>query len=360
MNEGEGRRIKIVRLGGLPPAPPVRWLWKGFVPYGFLTLGEGEEGLGKGYLAAWLAVRCAQGKVDGVKRAVVWLTSEETSEKIQARLLVQGYDHTEDAPVIQLVVSDETLITLPKDRDWFFKLAEQLGMPIGLVVVDVLRDHSDMTGAPEVRVKSNNDESWIRPAARAWERLAETLGCAVFGLHHRNKSSEGTARTKSTGSGAWRQVSRHVVVLAKVVGQTALAVDKTNVARENKEPIGFSLELVKLGVDEDGEEVTEAIFRPGSRTGHVDINDWERETAKAADLDPTEFVQVWLEDALQDGKLRHGDFFDKGFVVRGTGIKPDVVDKVFRELRLKGFMDNKARSGWFIPRPKPTLTVVLP
>lgn len=295
---GDGKRVKIVRLGTLPPAPPVRWVWKPFVPLGCLTLTEGEEGIGKGYLAAWLAVRVAR-----AGKAVVWLTSEERSEKIQARLDLLGYDAATMGPIVQLLVTDETLVTMPRDRSYFLALAKQLGAPIALIVVDVLRDHSAPPADLEIRFRSNNDETWIRPAARSWERLAEELGAAVLGLHHRNKSSEGTARTKSTGSGAWRQVCRHVLVMAKVRGQCALAMDKTNVAKEDKEPITYELEVVKLGVDEDGDDVTEAIFAPGGRAGYESIDAWERAMAKDAEIDLTEPTEVSIRDKFEAGEI---------------------------------------------------------
>lgn len=295
---GDGKRVKIVRLGTLPPAPPVKWIWKPYLAYGCLTLTEGEEGIGKGYLAAWLAVRVAKSG-----RAVIWLTSEERSEKIQARLEMLGYDPAGDSPIIQLMVTDDTLVTMPRDRSYFLALAKQLGVPIGLIVVDVLRDHSAPTEEMNIRYRSNNDEAWIKPAARSWERLAETLGAAVLGLHHRNKSLEGTARTKSTGSGAWRQNARHVVTLAKVGDQCALAMDKTNITKEDKEPISYTLDVVKLGVDEDGDDVTEAIFRPGQRTGCFDINDWERQARKASEISATEFIEVAIRDKYKPGEI---------------------------------------------------------
>jgi hypothetical protein len=44
------------------PAQPVRWLWEGRIPYGKLTLIDGEPGSGKSALALDLAARVSRGR----------------------------------------------------------------------------------------------------------------------------------------------------------------------------------------------------------------------------------------------------------------------------------------------------------
>lgn len=352
-SDGEGVRVRIVKLGTLPPAPPVRWVWKPYIPIGFLTLVEGQEGVGKGYLGAWLAVRLAKGQMhDRVQRGTLWVTSEERAEKVEDRLKLLGYDRSTDAPINLLVLEgDNALLTMPKHRNMYRAAARQLGCPIGLTVVDVLRDHSDMTGAPEVRFKSNNDEAWIRPAARSWDQLAGELGCGILGNHHRNKSTDGDARSKSTGSGAWRQVCRHVVTMALVGDQRAVAMEKTNIAKEDKEPIRYSLEVVKLGVDEDGDDITEAYFKPGERTGCDDINDWERQARKAADIDKTELAEVWLEEQAKQGRLQYGAFWKRDYLQSGMGYSERQTKQILTKLREAGVVGFHTRNGWYLVKP---------
>ena len=44
---------------------PIRWLWHRRIPLGLPSLIVGEEGIGKGTLAAWLIARATRGELEG-------------------------------------------------------------------------------------------------------------------------------------------------------------------------------------------------------------------------------------------------------------------------------------------------------
>jgi RecA-family ATPase len=267
------------------------------VAKGHLILVEGEEGVGKGYFAVWCLVQLAKGHW-GPKTAGLYLSTEEEPDVIQERLLAAGWDPEVDAPIHILRVNNgDSMALMPLDYAAMVALVRQ--WRYGLVVVDVLRDHCAPTEDMGIRQRSNNDETWIRPAAGAWERLAAVTGAGVLGLHHRNKSETGSARAKSTGSGAWRQRARLVIVLVEVSGDRALAVDKQNIGRRVEGIWPYDLKVVtedygrfELGTFDDR---------------YAGIDAWEKAMRKLADVDfefnPAAVVEQWCEQTLPAGEI---------------------------------------------------------
>lgn len=294
------RNWKVIRMGSLPPPPPVIWLHE-LVPLGHLVLVEGEEGIGKGYFLCWALVQMASGKW-GPPRAGVYISSEEEPDVIQARLLAAGYLPGIHAPIWILQVDDgDALVQMPEDRGALVAWLRQFD--VGIVAVDPLRDHCAPTEDMGIRQRSNNDETWIRPAARAWKDVAVRSGATVLGAHHRNKSETGSARSKSTGSGAWRQVARGTVVLAEAKGERAVSLDKNNLGPENKVPWSFTLESVSDDF---------ARFELGDRlTDHPTISTWEAamKDPNHLQVDPADDLLRWCQGldrqlADDDGDLR--------------------------------------------------------
>lgn len=299
----EDSRAKLVRLGGLP-RKPTTWLWTyhgvHMLPRGKLCLVEGKEGLGKGYFCAWAAVQMVSGAW-GRPRPAVWVSSEEEPDEIQARLFAAGWCLDAHAPVYCLQIDGgDTLAQLPRDRDVITNHVSE--MRAGLVVVDPLRDHSAPTPDLGVVTRSNNDEAWIRPAARAWNRVGIRTGACVIGLHHQNKSETGSARSRSTGSGGWRHVARHVLVFEEVHGRRAFAQDKTNLCREDRRPFDFDLESVTMTSDNGDEPAEEGCFVPGERlVGHENIDHWRTKQLEDKGMDPADVLEWWLGDHVDEG-----------------------------------------------------------
>ena len=44
---------------------PIRWLWQRRIPLGLPSLILGEEGMGKGTVAAWITAKATRGELDG-------------------------------------------------------------------------------------------------------------------------------------------------------------------------------------------------------------------------------------------------------------------------------------------------------
>lgn len=297
------RRLREIPLGTLPRKPVV-WRWRNWIPEAFLVLVEGEEEAGKGYYLAWCLVQAASGAW-GPPSPGLYLSSEEEPEMLQDRLLAAGYKPETHARIYTLQVTDnpgednesETLIKLPEDLKALTEYVLERG--IKTVAVDLLRDHSAPAAELGIRQRSNNDETWIRPSARAWAKLAYITGATVLGSHHRNKSEQGSARSKSTGSGGWRQVTRVVHVLAHVGEQRAVALDKNNLCKYEKTPWEYEIEEVS----EDAGRFTLG----DALTAYRSIDHWEAEMKKGPtlEIDPAAQLEQWcLEEMNGEGEFR--------------------------------------------------------
>jgi hypothetical protein len=311
----------------------------GLILRAHLTLVEGEEGVGKGYFVIWALVNLAKGAW-GPPTPGLYLTSEEEPVAVQERLRAAGWDPATDAPIHCLRINGgDDVVKLPLDFAAMAAYVKQYGY--GIVVVDVLRDHCAPTEDMGIRQRSNNDETWIRPAAGAWERLGTTTGAAVLGLHHRNKSRDGNARSKSTGSGAWRQRARAVLVLAEVGGDRAIAMDKQNIGKRAEQVWPYDLEEVS---EEYGRFV---LGEPDDRYPKIDA--WEKAMTKLAEadfeIDPTSEIETWCDRLSENGCLRDeaGDMRlpTREIIQRETGLTRRKIQEAIATLIGQGYIVQK-------------------
>lgn len=93
-DEGQGsaergskrRVVSIASLEALGPPPPVRWLWRGVVPVGEVTIIAGDGGIGKGILTSQLAVAVATGSglfgAETSRGATILVNAEDTLDRM--------------------------------------------------------------------------------------------------------------------------------------------------------------------------------------------------------------------------------------------------------------------------------------
>lgn len=109
---------------------PVEWLWKPYLPFGKLSVLQGNPGEGKTYFAMHLAAACTNGKLlPNMERMepfnVIYQTAEDgLGDTVKPRLIEAGADLDRvlviDDSDVQLTLSDER-IEKPLSRttpDW--------------------------------------------------------------------------------------------------------------------------------------------------------------------------------------------------------------------------------------------------
>ncbi|MEO5859001.1 MAG: AAA family ATPase [Pyrinomonadaceae bacterium] len=218
-------------------ARQISWLAKPLIPYGFFTLLDGIEGIGKTYAMLDLAKRLTLGlemPISGeVHEAsnVLFLSVEDSPEyilkprfeKMQgdcSRLaILRGHFDFSNGGFIDL----ETTI-------------EAHG--IRFVLIDPL---FSFTGRADI-----NSTSDVRPITDRLNRIAARYGIAIVGIRHINKSKGfGDARNAGAHSVAWLQGCRSGLMVghhAEDKSKRGIAQHKLNIAAESNTVYGFEID----------------------------------------------------------------------------------------------------------------------
>lgn len=255
----------------LKPPPP--WLWRDYLPEATLTLLEGEEGIGKGLCCAWLAVQVVSGASFGdpkPPRNVLWYTAEDDPDDVLRRLYAAGY--SPEAGHADVIFRNPRFdrLAFPGDIESLQRIVKQ--MKPGLIIMDPGRSFL----APDEKFKTDgslNSEQNVRPGMERLNLIAHDTGVPIVFVHHWNKSKEGDSRSKSGGSGAFRQVARQALVVARYLDEHAISVEKAN-----NSSTGGTLATYNIEVDpEDGT----AWFTMGGKLPQENIDEWLKEQKEA-------------------------------------------------------------------------------
>lgn len=187
---------------------PPKWAWQDRIVLGALSLIVGNEGSGKGTLAAWAFARLTLGELPGNlygKPTTVGVIGDEDSwqDVWTPRLHAAGADlermkliERQDGEPIDLSACKSRLAALVVDDD------------MRLVYCDALLDN---LGADTDDWRAKQVRGALAPA----RQLARELQCAVLGSLHPNKSTGGGFRRLVSGSVAFNAVSRSSLLLAE-------------------------------------------------------------------------------------------------------------------------------------------------
>ncbi len=297
-------RLESVRLSDVRPEV-VTWLWPGRVPWGKLTVLEGDPGVGKSTLALQVAAFVSSGRP--------LLPNVEPIEPASVLLLPSFEDGTADTIVPRLLAAEADCTRIHELRGVAYYGAAQ-SMPLSFPNdVEALREAIVNHGARLVILDSLTTslspgtdpykDMDVRKALAPLARIAEETGVSVVVIRHFTKSGRGNAVTAGGGSIAISGVARVVLQVHKAPDDDSkriLAVAKCNVAVVSPS-LQFGLEdagncarirwegesshsaddLVALRVPDDGErEVTE------------EASDWLRTTLGTSVLPRSEVLAL--------------------------------------------------------------------
>jgi hypothetical protein len=217
--------------GGTLKAKKVTWLWAGRIPYGALTVLEGDKGAGKSSFASAIAAHVTGGpKLPNCKRGVcghvLWLTLEEdAASMVLPRLKAAG---VEKDRVHFLPTNPHTgvprRITFPSELSELQKAIEETGAKV--VILDPFTSFADeglsLNGEQEGR-------KYLEPLAS----LAAKIGCAIILIRHLRKSRQGPAIDQGIGGRAIGATARAVLRVDRspqANGESLLSVVACNLA----------------------------------------------------------------------------------------------------------------------------------
>ena len=243
------------RFGTLPIyelalQPAGNWLIKGVLPDADLVVLFGASGSGKTFVALDMAFAVAQGlpwRGHRTKRGKVVIIAAEGSGGVGKRAKAYAKFHDIDLRDVDIHVITAAPNFLHEDD-----LAEVLAsiQAIGgvvLVVVDTLAQTTP--GANE-----NGAEDMGRALANL-RIIREVTGATVMAVHHAGKDA-------SKGSRGWSGIKAaadaQIEVLRHEDGQREIHIEKMKDGEDGVR-YGFRLEVVELGIDDDGDLITSCV-----------------------------------------------------------------------------------------------------
>ena len=185
----------------------VDWLWYPYIPFGKLTIVQGNPGEGKTFFAMQLAAACTNQKFLPDMEPfepfnMIFQTAEDgLGDTVKPRLVSSGADLQR-----VLVIDDaENPLTLADDR--IEKAIRENNAR--LMVIDPLQAflgaNVDMNRANEVR-----------PVFRKLADIAQSTGCAIVMIGHLNKASGAQSTYRGLGSIDIAAVVRSILFVGKV------------------------------------------------------------------------------------------------------------------------------------------------
>ena len=231
--------VPMIRMSDVE-TKEVSFLWNPYIPFGKLTILQGDSGNGKTYLAMYLCAACTNGiplphmeKMEPCN--VIYQTAEDGLEDtIKPRLEEAGADLSR---VLTINDYETDPLTLVDER--IEKAIRQINAK--LVIIDPIQAY---LGANVDMNRANE----VRPLLRKIADVAARTDCAIVLIGHLNKASGQQSGYRNLGSIDFRAASRSVLVVGKSKDDPNIRVmahDKSSLA-----PAGTSLAFV-LG-DEDG------------------------------------------------------------------------------------------------------------
>ena len=224
---------RVVRLSDVE-SESVSWLWKGYIPYGKVTLIAGDPGLGKSWSTLDLAARLTVGGETPDRQhtmdqgAVVLLTAEDgIADTVRPRIDVQGGD----ASLVHILEG----VFEPDGTERLPSLIEDVGTleqvvieaNARLIIIDPLNAYIG-------RTDSHNDAQ-IRRALTPLSKMAERTGAAVVVVMHLNQATLQPALYRVQGTIGYVGAARSVLLVVadkEEPGRRLLVPIKANLAAE--------------------------------------------------------------------------------------------------------------------------------
>ena len=229
------KELKLIQMSNVE-VEDIKWVWYPYIPYGKITVVQGDPGEGKTTFVLALIALLTQGKplpeeeTGAAPINVIYQTAEDgLADTIKPRLLSVGADCERvlviDENEVELTLSDERLEQAIKKTD------------AKVIVLDPIQAYL----GGDVDMHRANE---IRPIMKRLALLAERTGCAVVLIGHMNKMGGAKSAYRGLGSIDIRAAVRSVLVVGRVKDEPTLRIvahDKSNLAPEGKS-IAFELD----------------------------------------------------------------------------------------------------------------------
>lgn len=228
------KELKLIQMSNVE-VEDIKWVWYPYIPYGKITVVQGDPGEGKTTFILALVALLTKGEPlpeeeNGNEPInVIYQTAEDgLADTIKPRLLSVG------AECERVIVIDENEMELTMSDERLEQAIKETNAKV--IVLDPIQAYL----GGDVDMHRANE---IRPIMKRLALLAERTGCAVILIGHMNKMGGAKSAYRGLGSIDIRAAVRSVLVVGRVKDEPTLRIvahDKSNLAPEGKS-IAFEL-----------------------------------------------------------------------------------------------------------------------
>lgn len=300
----------------------VKWLWFPYIPFGKITIIQGNPGEGKTYFAMRLAAACTNKKpLPNMEILepfnIIYQTAEDgLGDTVKPRLI----EAQADLERVLVIDDREAPLTLSDER-----LARAIREnKARLVIIDpvqaFLGSEVDMNRANEVR-----------PIFRSLGDIAQETGCAIVLIGHLNKAAGTQSTYRGLGSIDITAAVRSLLFIGKLKDKPTTRVlihEKSSLA-----PAGQSLAF-SLGDEKGFEWLGEYDITADEMLSGTDSAKTESKTAKA---------ELMILELLSEGKKMASSDLGKAVIEKGISSRTFRTAKSHIGDRL---VTEKTGSGW--------------
>lgn len=202
--------LKIIRMSEVQ-SQEIEWLWHPFIPYGKLTIIQGDPGDGKTTFVLNIAAKLSKGEsLDKNMKItesinIIYQTAEDgLADTVKPRLELAGADCE------KIMVIDESDKSLSMADERLEEAIVRTGAR--LLILDPIQAY--LGGGMDM-----NRANEARDMTKKLGALAEKTKCAIILIGHMNKASGNKAAYRGMGSIDFFAVARSVLLVGRVEGE---------------------------------------------------------------------------------------------------------------------------------------------
>ena len=308
MNVGKTTAYKSIK------SKKIEWLWKPYIPFGKITIIEGDPGDGKTSFVLFLISQLSREKselISGLSANSINIIYQSGEDDLQDTIKPKLEKYGGDTSKIFFIEKDDAISLDTKEIESYIKEKN-----IRMVVLDPIQSF--------IGDKNINNLSSMRKTLKNIGDIAKKTNCAIILIGHTNKSDGDKDLYRGLGSIDIIAAARSVLYLKRVDSSSSIRIIKqikNNLAMEG-EPIGF--QFAKNGKIE--------------YLGKIKLEEYSSEETNMSKRDLAKKILI---TSLESGDARANDILLKGMKYK---ISRRTFDSVRKEI---GCRSIKKKDGWY-------------